>query len=88
MGAPNLSLDQLYSKIVNSPSFSTTSFGRGWVTTSWGLQEDSGTGYSYEYVIAQFVLVSLNQPAGYVQANYNLQTGAVTVDYNSGVVCD
>ena len=88
MGVPSLSLSQLYSKIADSPSFKgTTTFGRGWVTTAWGLQEQGGPGYSYEYVTAQFVLVFLGQPTGYVQANYNLQTGAVTVDYNSGLVC-
>jgi hypothetical protein len=87
MGAPNLSLSQLYSKIVNSPSFRTTSFGRGWVTTAWGLMGTSGANFSYEYVYAQFVLVFLDRPVGYVQADYNLQTGVVTVDYNSGLLC-
>jgi hypothetical protein len=87
MGAPNLSLNQLYSKIVSSPSFKMTSFGRGWVTTAWGLVESSGPNFSYEYVTAQFVLVFLGHPTGYVQANYNLQTGTVTVDYNSGLLC-
>ena len=62
MGAPNLTLSQLYSKIVNSPNFTTTSLGHGWVTNYWGLQEDSGPGYSYEYVIAQFVLVFRTTP--------------------------
>ncbi len=79
-GVANFSLSQVYSKIIHSPSFRMTSVGRGWVTTYWGLQQDSGPGYSYMYVIGEFVLVFANHPAGYVQANYNLQTGEVTVD--------
>ena len=84
-GVANFSLSQVYSKIVHSPSFRMTSVGRGWVTTYWGLQQDSGPGYSYMYVIGEFVLIFANHPAGYVQANYNLQTGEVTVDYSWGL---
>jgi hypothetical protein len=63
-----------------------TSIGRGWVTTSWGLLQISGPGYSDMYVVGQFVLVFANHPTGYVQANYNLQTGGVTINYESGLV--
>ena len=60
--------------------------GLGWVTTSWGNQEDSGPSGSDTYVIAQFVLLDKNGPDGYVQANYNVATGGVTVDYQKGLV--
>lgn len=60
-----MNLGQLYSKIANSPSFRTTSFGRGSVTPVWGLVESSGPNFSYEYVTAQFVLVFLGHPTGY-----------------------
>jgi hypothetical protein len=54
-------------------------------TTYWGLQEYSGPGYSYMYAVGQFVLTFAGLPSGYVQANYNIQTGEVTVDYSSGL---
>lgn len=82
----NLTLSQVYSAIVNSTSFRGVSSGLGWVTTSWSQQEDSGPSGSYEYVIAQFVLLNGNHPDGYVQANYNVESAQVTVDYQSGVV--
>jgi hypothetical protein len=84
-GVANFSLSQIYSKIVHSTSFRMTSVGRGWVTTYWGLVQISGPGSSYMYVVGEFVLVFANHPTGYVQANYNLQTGEVTVDYSSGL---
>jgi hypothetical protein len=81
----NFSLNQVYSKMVNSPSFRMVSVDNGWVTTYWGLQEESGPGYSYMYVVGQFVLLFADLPSGYAQVNYNLQTGEVTVDYSSGL---
>lgn len=84
--AANITLSQVYSNIVNSASFKNVSVGLGWVTTSWSMQEDSGPSGSYGYVVGQFVLLNANQPDGYVQANYNLETGAVTVDYEQGLV--
>ena len=71
--------------MVNSPSFRMVSVDNGWVTTYWGLQEESGPGYSYMYVVGQFVLLFADLPSGYAQVNYNLQTGGVTVDYSSGL---
>ena len=85
-GVANFSLSQVYSKIVNSSAFRNVSAGLSWVTTYWGLQQVSGPNGSYEYVVATFVLVSEGKPAGYVQANYNLQTGEVTADFQSGLV--
>jgi len=84
-GVANFSLSQVYSKIVNSPSFKAISFGHGWVTTYWGLQQESGRNFSYMYVVGQFVIVSAFQPSGYVRAYYNLETGGVTVNYESGL---
>jgi hypothetical protein len=82
----NITLNQVYSDIINSANFTHVSVGLGWVTTSWSIQEDSGPGYSYEYVIGQFVLLNASHPDGYVQGNYNLETGAVTVIYNQDLV--
>jgi len=82
----NATLSQVYSDIVNSASFKNVSTGLGWVTTSWGNQEDSGPSGSYTYVVAQFVLLDASGPDGYVQANYNVATGGVTIDYQQGLV--
>ncbi len=35
------------------------------------------------YVVGQFVLVFAHHPSGYVSAYYNLETGGVTVNYES-----
>ncbi len=81
MGPPTgINLTEVYSTIITSSNFTTVLNGRGWVTTYWGLQDDAGPGYFYEYVIGQFVALMHDQPNGSLQANYNLQTGAVTID--------
>jgi hypothetical protein len=85
-GVANFSLRQVYSTIVNSPSFENISSDLGWVTRFWGLQQESGPTWTYEYVVGEFVLLSGNKPDGFVQANYNLQTGEVTIDYESGLI--
>jgi hypothetical protein len=81
-GVANFSLTQVYSKIVNSASFKNVSSGRSWVTTSWTIQMGSAP----PSVVGQFVLLSANHPDGYVQANYDLQTGGVTVIYQTGLI--
>jgi len=78
-GVANVTLGQVYAAIVNSASFENVSMGLGWVTTYWGTQQDSGPGYSYSYVIGQFLFVSAGHPEGFIQADYNLETKAVSV---------
>ena len=85
-GVANFSLSQVYSDIVSSASFENVSIGLGWVTTDWGIQQDSGPGGSYEYAVGQFVLLNASEPDGFVQANYNLETGAVAIDYQRGLM--
>ena len=85
VGVANFSLSQVYSKIVNSASFKNVSGGLGWVTTYWSVG-GSGPSGSSENVVGEFVLLNGSLPDGYVQANYNLETGAVTVDYQTGLV--
>jgi len=78
----NFSLSQLtsiYAKIVNSTAFNSVSEGHGWVTTAWASYEAGGPGGSYVYLAGQFILLSGNQPYESVQANYNVETGAVSV---------
>ena len=85
-GVANFSLSELYSKIVNSAAFTNVSKGLGWVTTSWSIYQVGGPSGSYTYVAGQFDFISADHPVGYAQANYNLETGAVTVDYETGLV--
>jgi hypothetical protein len=93
MGPPSgVNLDKAYSAIIATPGFMTaTAGGRTWVTTYWGLQDDSGPGYAYEYVIGQFAILSRSasgyQFLGVIQGDYNLQTGNATSDSDPGVMC-
>jgi len=89
-GGGNFSLSQLdaiYAKIVNSTAFKSVSEGLGWVTTGWASYEVSGSGGSFVYLAGQFLLLSGNQPRQSVQANYNVETGAVSVETGLGTSC-
>ena len=85
-GVANFSLSEVYSRIVNSVAFRNASLGLGWVTTSWSIYHVGGPNGSYAYVAGQFDFVSADHPVGYAQANYNLETGAVTVDYEASLI--
>jgi len=93
MGPPSgVNLAKAYSAIIATPGFMTaTAGGRTWVTIYWGLQDDSGPGYAYEYVIGQFTILSRSasgyQFLGVIQGDYNLQTGNATSDSDPGVMC-
>jgi hypothetical protein len=81
---PTVGLDAIYAAIVNSSDFQNITAGLGWVTIDWGLQYDSGGGHAYEYVTGQFVILSGNHPdqdivGGGIQAFYNVETGAVSI---------
>jgi hypothetical protein len=90
--ASGVNLTKAYSAIISTPGFMTaTAGGRTWVTISWGLQDDSGPSYGYEYVIGQFTILSVSasgyQFLGVVQGDYNLQTGNATSDFHPGIMC-
>lgn len=93
MGPPSgVNLTKAYSAIIATPGFMTaTAGGRTWVTVYWGLQDDSGPGYAYEYVIGQFTILSRTASGyhflGVIQGNYNLQTGNATSDSDPRVMC-
>jgi len=87
-----VNLTKAYSAIIATPGFMTaTAGGRTWVTIYWGLQDDSGPGYSYEYVIGQFTVLSTGAFGyhflGVIQGDYNLQTGNATSDSAPGGAC-
>ncbi len=84
-GVAKFSLDQVYSSIVASPSFKQAAAGRGWVTAQWDLFQVSGPNGTSHEVEGLFVLTSAGGPAGFVRAYYDLETGAVTADYESGL---
>lgn len=78
----NVSLSQLYSRIVGSSPFRAQTAGYGWVTISWSSMEMGGNNNPLQwYVLGQFVRLSGGEPRGFVQAFYNLATGNVTTDY-------
>jgi hypothetical protein len=81
----NLTLDQLYSRIINSTAFQSYVSDKTWVTTYWGTQEDSGLGYSANYVVTQFILISGGRPSGYLTTYYNIANGSVTTNYQTGL---
>jgi len=80
-GLGNITFDQLYLKIINSQSFQNVTNGKGWVTTYWGTQEESGPGYSDSYVVTQFILISAGKPNGYLTTHYDVATENVTANY-------
>jgi hypothetical protein len=87
-----VSLAKVYSAIIATPGFmAATADGRTWVTIYWGLQNDSGPDYAYEYVIGQFTILSSSASGyhflGVIQAEYNLQTGNATSSSRPGVAC-
>lgn len=81
----NISLSQLYSRIVDSAAFRNESAGKGWVTTYWFSEQSGGNGPLQWNAVASFVLLSEGAPSGYLDAFYDLGTGAVTVNYQSGL---
>jgi hypothetical protein len=93
MGPPSgVNLARAYSAIIASHGFmAATAGGRTWVTIYWGLQDDSGPGYAYEYVVGQFTILSRSdsgyQFLGVIQGEYNLQTGNATSASDPGVAC-
>jgi hypothetical protein len=93
MGPPSgVNLTKAYSAIIGTPGFKTaTAGGRTWVTIYWGLQDDWGPGFAYEYVIGQFTILSRSasgyQFLGVIQGDYNLQTGNATSGSDPEVMC-
>lgn len=85
-GLGNISLDQLYSRIINSSSFQNIASSRGWVTTFWGTQESGGPGYFNTYVVTQFILTSDGKPDGYLTTYYDVSNGTVTSNYQTSLM--
>lgn len=84
-GLGNLTLNQLYSSIINSQSFKNYTAEKGWVTTYWGSQLISGPGFSDSYIVTTFILVSHGKPNGYLTTYYNIATAAVSANYQDGI---
>jgi len=78
----NVSLSQVYSRIVNSTPFQEQTAGYGWATYSWDSMDMGNNNGSLQwYILGQFVRLSGGEPSGFIQAFYDLATGAVTTDY-------
>lgn len=84
-GLGNLTLDQLYSSIINSQSFKNYTAEKGWVTTYWGSQLISGSGFSDSYIVTTFILLSDGKPNGYLTTYYNIDTAEVSANYQDGI---
>jgi len=80
----NVSLSQVYSKIVNSLDFRLKTFGYSWVTMSWAVGGGS-IGAPGVPLVVTFIRTFLGHPSGYLVADYNTVTGLQSVDYQSGV---
>lgn len=87
-GLGNLTLEQLYSRIMNSQSFQSDTSGKGWVTTYWGSQLISGPDYSNSYIVTTFVLLSHGRPDGYLTTYYKIATASVTTNYQSSQIAN
>ena len=87
-GLGNLTLEQLYSRIMNSQSFQSDTSGKGWVTTYWGSQLISVPGYSDSYIATTFILLSHGMPDGYLTTYYNIATASVTTNYQSSQIAN
>ena len=88
-GLGNLTLDHLYSRIIDSQSFQNYTVGKGWETTYWGSQLISGPGYSDSYVVATFILLqSQGRPDGYLTAYYNIANASVTANFQTSIIAN
>jgi hypothetical protein len=77
--ANNLTLSQVYSKIVSSSTFQRLAAGRSWVTLYWGLGQLTNRTASYPVVTAQFLFVSggIPDPDGLAEMEYYVGPGEV-----------
>jgi hypothetical protein len=79
---PNLTLSQVYSRIVSSSAFQGLAAGRSWVTLDWGSRQEGPlpSGFMQTFVSADFLFVSggIPDPDGYAQMSYLVGSGNVT----------
>jgi hypothetical protein len=75
----NLTLSQVYSKIVNSSVFQTLADGRTWVTLDWGTGSETGSGSGGTFVNGDFLFISggIPDPDGFAQMEYFVGSGEV-----------
>jgi hypothetical protein len=81
----NVSLSQVYSRIVNSLAFRLKTFGYGWVTASWDVGGQLSTAPGV-HIVVTFVRTFLGHPDGFLIADYNTVTGLEDVDYQAGLM--
>ena len=76
---PNLTLSQVYSRIVNSSAFQTLAAGRSWVTLDWGTGSITGSQGGGTFVDAHFLFISegIPDPYGFAQMEYYVASGEV-----------
>jgi hypothetical protein len=74
----NLTLSQVYSRIVNSSAFQTLAAGRTWVTIDWGIAQ-MGPAPPATVVVGQFLFISggIPDPYGFAQMEYYVASGEV-----------
>lgn len=76
----NLTLSQVYSRIVNSSTFQRLAAGRSWVTLDWGTGAETGSQSGGTFVDAHFLFMTggIPDPDGYAQMQYFVASGNVT----------
>jgi hypothetical protein len=74
----NLTLGQVYSKIVSSSAFQTLAAGRTWVTLDWGIAQ-MGPAPPPIVVVGHFLFISggIPDPYGFAQMEYYVASGEV-----------
>lgn len=82
LSANNLTLTQVYSKIVNSSVFQTLAAGRSWVTLDWGTGSESGGRFVDGHFL--FLTGGVPEPYGFAQMEYFVGSGKVA----GGLVAD
>jgi hypothetical protein len=76
-----VTLDQVYTSIINSPAFASTTSGYGWVVYSWSFDQGGSTNMppNSNDIVGYFILTNATSPNGYVTAYYDIQNDSVAV---------
>jgi hypothetical protein len=72
-------LTYVYRAITTSPDFVIHTQNLGWVVIDWSGLEVTGLNESYLFIDGGFVLTKGGVPSGYIQADYDLFTGDVSI---------
>ncbi len=80
-----VTLEQVYSSIIYSSPFMSVAVGHGWVVDSWAFDQGGSTNMppGSDDILGVFILTNGLSPDGYVYTFYDIQNGAVGVEYQA-----